>query len=105
MNTPRQNALRRLVGAELLTPRGFTARAVLPIAALLVANIAGLREYTTFLSGTQETAGWSLTVLLGVAYLVFYYGCVLLAPVLVIAACLLAAWRRVASRPPRKSAQ
>src|SRR5205809_83321 len=54
----------------------------------LVAHLAGLRGYTSFLSGTvpSPATGWKLTVFFGLIYLVLYFAFVLLVPVLLLAA-------------------
>ena len=79
---------------RILSPRGLAARALLLVAVYGVCELAGWREATTFLSGTQTGGSWSATVWKGVAFLLAYHGAVLLAPILLIAAGLLAAWRR-----------
>ena len=87
--------LARSIRLEVLSPAGLAARAVLLAAVYAVCEIAGLREYTTFLSGTEQGVRWSATVLGGVAYLFAYHGFVLGAPILLLAAAVLAAWRRL----------
>jgi hypothetical protein len=87
-------------GLELFSPRGLVARAVLLAAIYAVCEAAGLRENTTFLSGTQATSTWNDTVWRGLVYLFAYFGFVLAAPILFIAAALLAAWERF-SLPPK----
>jgi len=66
-------------------------RSVLIAAAWLAAHLVGWRDYTSIISGTSPTGG-TVTVLplvLGVTYGVLYFGAMLVAPVLVIAAILL----------------
>jgi len=60
-------------------------------ALFLVAHLAGLREFTAFICGTSARPewGWPFVALLGTAYLVLYFGCILAVPVL-----LLQDWRR-----------
>ena len=82
----------------LLSPAGLAARAGLLVLVFALCEVAGLREYATFLSGTQQGGQWSSSVLGGVAYLFAYYGFVLVAPILLIAAGLLAGWRRLAGK-------
>ena len=104
MNTTRLAPSRprsALTGLELFSPRGLAARAILLVALYAVCEVAGLRENATFLSGTQATSAWNGTVVRGLIYLFAYYGFVLAAPILVIAATLLAAWERVHLRPRR----
>jgi hypothetical protein len=59
-----------------------------------LSELLGLREYTTFLSGTSANVslGWSLTSALGLAHLLLYVGFILLAPIFLITAGLIAAW-------------
>jgi hypothetical protein len=85
-------------GLELLSPRGLAARALLLAAFYAVCEVAGLRENATFLSGTQATSAWSGTVWRGLLYLFAYYGFILGAPILLLAAALLAAWERRSNR-------
>jgi hypothetical protein len=79
----------------LFSPRGLAARAVLLVVLYAVCEVAGLRENATFLSGTNATSAWNGTVWRGLVYLFAYYGFVLAAPILLIAAALLAAWERL----------
>ncbi len=96
MKSPTRNPFVRLARLGALSPAGLAARAGLLVVAFAVCELVGLREYATFLSGTQHGLRWSSSVFGGVAYLFAYYGFVLAAPVLLIAAGLLAAWRRLA---------
>lgn len=99
MKTPA--LLRTLSRLKPLSPAGLVARAGLLAAFYLVCKISGLRGYTTFLSGTSQSATWSGTVFGGVTYLAAYFGAVLGAPVLLLTAGLLAGWRRLrAGRAP-----
>ena len=86
--------LSELTRSPIVSPCGLAARAGLLAAVYLVCEIAGLRDYTTFLSGTEQAATWSATVLGGVAYLAAYFGAVLLAPILLLTAGLLGLWQR-----------
>ena len=83
-----------------LTPGGFLVRAALVAVFFAACHFAGWREHTTFLSGTPASAGGSAntSVVLGVVYMAGYFGFVLLAPILVLAAGLLFAFERLASR-------
>ena len=65
----------------------FLKRAVWWSAAFVVASLAGLRAYTSLLSGTASVE--VVPVVFGVTYLLLYAGLVFLVPVLVIAAGLL----------------
>jgi len=81
------------------SPRYLVIRALMLGVLFFLAHLAGLREYTAFLSGTaagQTTMGWS--VFYGTVYIVLYLGVVVLAPILAIAAGLLVLWEKVISR-------
>lgn len=98
MKTPTHPVLAFLTAparARLISPCGLAARAGLLAAVYLVCEVAGLRDYATFLSGTEQASTWSATVLGGVAYLAAYFGAVLLAPILLLTAALLGAWERI----------
>jgi hypothetical protein len=88
--------LRRLWKAETFSPAGFLLRAILIAVLYCASELLGFREYTTFLSGTSGNVnlGWQMASLLGLIHLLLYVGFVLLAPIFLIAACLLAAWGR-----------
>ena len=79
-----------------LTPGGLLVRAALVAVFFAACHLAGWREHTTFLSGTPASAGGSVntSALLGVVYMAAYFGLVLLAPILVLAAGLLFAFER-----------
>jgi hypothetical protein len=100
MKTP-VDFLRRLWKADTFSPMGFVFRALLIAALYGTSELLGLREYTTFLSGTSANVNmsWQTASLLGVIHLLLHVGFILLVPVLLIAAGLLAAWNRW-KRPP-----
>lgn len=100
MKTPAPSRLRStLAGLELFTPRGLIARALLLAAIYAVCEAIGLRENATFLTGTQASGAWNGTVWRGLVYLLAYHGFVLVAPILTLAAALLAAWEKLANKP------
>jgi hypothetical protein len=70
--------------AEFFSPKFFLVRAVSLVALFLIAHLAGLRDYTAFLSGTEGIAGagMRLSAFYGVVYIVLYVGCILVAPIL-----------------------
>jgi hypothetical protein len=101
MKTPAHSVFAFLTAparARLVSPCGLASRAGLLAVVYLACEIAGLRDYTTFLSGTEQASTWSATVLGGVAYLAAYFGAVLLAPILLLTAALLGAWQRFSRR-------
>jgi len=72
-------------------------RAVTIAALYGISELAGLREYTTFISGTSANLGMHphTAALLGLVHLVLYVGSILLAPIMLIAAGLLTGWNAV----------
>jgi hypothetical protein len=93
----------RILRAEFLSPKDLLRHAVLIGVLFAVAHLAGLREFTTIVSGTlaSPSLGVGVCALLGVGYMALYFGAVVLAPILLIAAGLLFAWEKVrgSSRP------
>ncbi len=92
--------LRELWHADFFTPKDLLCRAFVICLAYLGVHLAGLREYTSILNGTVGSlaAGRELSDFLGVLYIVVYLAFVILAPSLVLAAAILAFWRRLARR-------
>jgi hypothetical protein len=91
--------LRRVWKAETFSPTALIARAVVVTVLFCVSELLGLREYTTFLSGTSANAklGWQLASGLGLIHLLLYIAFILLVPIMLIAAGLLAVWNRLRS--------
>ena len=83
--------------ADFGTPKDFLLKALLLSTLFLAAHLAGWREYTTFLSGTSATPelSWNQAAFRGMVYLLLFFGQVLMVPILLIAAGLLALWRRL----------
>jgi hypothetical protein len=92
--------LRRLWKAGAFSPAAFVLRAAILAALYAVSRIAGLQEYTTFLSGTSPNVAlsWHTASTLGLIHLLLYFSFILLVPILLITAGLLAAWNGFASR-------
>jgi hypothetical protein len=82
--------------AELFSPAGFVQRAIVISVGYLLVHLAGLREYTSVLNGTvgPESAGWTVSAILGITYIIIYLAFVVLVPVLLLAAGILALWQR-----------
>ena len=95
------NCLRHVWKVETFSPTAFVARAVIITVLFCASELLGLREYTTFLSGTSANVNlnWSLASALGLTHLLLYVGFILLAPVMLIAAGLITAWNRWKSGP------
>ena len=100
---------RRFARAEFLSSKDFLLRAGAIAIVFLIAHLAGLREYTSFLSGTLPSSdmGWQQAAFGGLVYLILYFACVLLTPILVIAAIVQQAIRSFLNRrqPRRRSSQ
>jgi hypothetical protein len=81
---------------EFFTARYFLTRGLELAGLFLIAHLAGLREYTTFLSGTTGDLGTTVerSGVYGTIYIVLYLGCVVVAPVFVLAAGLLTLWNK-----------
>ena len=84
----------QLIRAELFSPKGFLIRALLICLAFLVCHLAGLREFTTFLSGTTATSTFAWSVVLGVTYIFLYLAFTLGVPILIFASGFLALYNR-----------
>lgn len=83
----------------MFSPQGLLLRALLLAIFFGAVHVAGWREHTTFLSGTSASTDTSAntSVILGLVYMAAYFGFVLLAPILILAAGILAglgAWRK-----------
>ena len=100
MKEPLSKVLVGLARARFLSPRGFVARALLLAVVLAVCELAGWREHTTFISGTATSAGVGMNtvVALGLVYMLAYFGFVLGAPILLLAALILAGFNRLGNR-------
>jgi asparagine N-glycosylation enzyme membrane subunit Stt3 len=78
--------------AEFLSPRDLLQRALGISVLFLLAHLAGLREFTSVLNGTvgSVAVGWKLSGFLALIYILLYLASVILVPVLVLAAAILA---------------
>jgi len=78
--------------AEFLSARDLLQRAGAISVLFLVAHVAGLREFTSVLNGTvgSVAAGWKLSSFLAVIYILLYLAFVILVPILILAAMILA---------------
>ena len=87
----------RLTGAAFFSPKDFVRHAVLIVVLFAIAHVCGLREYTAMISGTMASPslGAEICTLLAIVYMLFYFGAVVLAPILLIAAGLLFVWGKV----------
>lgn len=95
--------LRKLLCAQFLSPHGFVVRALLLAVIYAGCELCGWREHTTFISGTASSvdAGFGTSAVYGLIYMLAYFGFVLAAPILILAAAILALWQRLTKfRPP-----
>jgi hypothetical protein len=95
--------LRAVVRADFFSPKDLVRHALLIVALFAVAHLAGLREFTTIISGTVASPdlGVDLCALLGLGYMALYFGTVVFAPILLIAAGLLKLLQKVGDSSPR----
>ena len=89
-----------ICSADFFSPKDFVRHAALVAVLFLGAHLAGLREFTSVLTGTSGSPelGWELSAFLGAAYVFAYLCFVLLVPMLLFAAALLVGLRRWKSR-------
>jgi len=82
--------------AEFLSARDLRQRAAAISGLFLLAHLAGLREFTSVLNGTvgSTAVDVKLGTFLAMLYILLYLAFVLLVPILILAALLLAIWQR-----------
>ncbi len=83
--------LRDLWKADFLSPKDLLRRAIFLIVFYGIIHMAGLRDFTSMLSGTTGSVRlpWQMSAFLGITYIVSYLSVVLLVPILILAAVLL----------------
>jgi hypothetical protein len=88
--------LRKVWKADAFSPTAFIARAVIITVFYCASELAGLREYTTFLSGTSANLNvtWQTAATYGLVHLMLYMAFILLVPVSLITAGLLHLWNK-----------
>lgn len=79
--------------ARFFSAAGFFYRAVLIVIVFGLLHLAGLREYTSFITGTSSG---NVADILGMAYFLFYSLSVFVTPILVIASGFMLIFRRIA---------
>jgi Linalool dehydratase/isomerase len=82
------------------SPKYFLVRAAMIGLLFMLAHFAGLREYTTFVTGTTGSpdVSFRLSAFYGMIYLALYMGCVVVAPIFVLTAALLGIWNRATEK-------
>ena len=100
MNDESKPKSRMCWSGAFFSSKYFLVRAAVIGVLFLIAHLAGLRDYTTFVTGTTGNPNVSLqlSALYGSIYLVLYMGCVVLAPIFVLAAGLLMVWERAQAK-------
>lgn len=90
---------RRRPDGPLPSPGYFLEWAGLLLVLFLIVNLAGMRQYTSVLNGTvgSTSLDWQTASFLGAAYVMVYLAFILGVPTLVIGACILSLWRRLAA--------
>lgn len=90
------STLRQAWRAEAFSPTAFVVRAIVIALFFCVSELLGLKEYTTFLSGTSANlnVSWQTAATLGLIHLLLYVGFILLVPIFLITAGLLFIWNR-----------
>ena len=88
--------LRDVWKADTFSPTAFVIRGLLVAVLFSISELFGLREYTTFLSGTSANPNisWQTASILGLIHLLLYVAFILLTPISLITAALLIAWSR-----------
>ena len=88
--------------AEFLSARDFVQHAVLILLGFGVAQLCGLREYTSVLNGTVGSTDVSpqTAALLGILYVLIYLAAILGVPMLLIAAALMTFWEKRRTTKP-----
>jgi hypothetical protein len=83
--------------AKFLSPKDMIQRAGAITGLFLLVHLAGFRECTSILNGTIGSLelGWNLSAFLAVIYILLYLAFVIVVPILVLAAVILMAWRRL----------
>ena len=91
--------------AGAFSPTAFVVRAVLIAVVFCISELLGLREYTTFLSGTSANPNLSADTgaTLGVVHLVLYVAFILMAPCCLLCALFLKAANIIQVARLRKS--
>ncbi len=94
---------RRVWKADSFSATAFVARAVIIALAFSISELVGLREYTTFLTGTSANlnVSWQMAATLGLIHLLLYVALILLVPVSLITAGLLFGWKQWRGRQQR----
>ncbi len=91
---PIVRVVRRLWTAGRFSPEAFVVRAVVVAMLYAVSRGVGLQEYTAFLSGTSPAGNvsWQTAAFLGLVHLLLHVAFLLLVPISLITAALLASW-------------
>lgn len=94
MNAKPRSRMRQFTTLEVFSPAGLALAALLWALLWALCELVGMREATTFLSGTAVGGDFTGTGRRGILYLLSYFGFVLGTPILLIASALLALWQK-----------
>jgi hypothetical protein len=97
------NWLKRIFGIKTFSPLGFLSWALLLTLFHVVCHAYGLREHTTFISGTAASEGVESSAVRGLVYMISYFGFALAAPILVIASGIFAGLKAMTKCTPALS--
>ncbi|MDZ4198400.1 MAG: hypothetical protein U1E27_03850 [Kiritimatiellia bacterium] len=86
------------------SPRPLIRRALLIAFVFWALHAAGLRSYTSFLSGTIPDGHVTRSVYLGLVYILAYLAWTVLVPILLLASLILWSWKRTSIHTNRRSA-
>jgi hypothetical protein len=88
--------IRRVWKADTFSATAFLVRAAAITVLFGFSELLGLREYTTFLSGTSANlnVSWQTASLFGLIHLLLYVGFILFVPIFLLTAVLLTVWSR-----------
>ncbi len=94
--------IRRLLRAPWYSPVGLILHGLLFLVLFLACHLAGWRECTTILSGTSPSGDIAdkSAQLRGIVYVLTWFGMLLLTPIFLIAAGLVALYNRIKSASP-----
>jgi hypothetical protein len=85
---------------DFFSARFFLRHGLLLVCLFVVAQLAGLREHTTFLTGTSGSPDVSVetSAIYGLIYILTYLCCVVVAPIFLLTAGLLVLWQKFQQR-------
>jgi len=100
VKTPLSAHVHALWRADLLSPKDLLRRAIFLIALYLLTHFAGLREFTSVISGGTGSIHlpWHISAFLALTYILSYLSFVIFVPILLLAAVLLFGWKKFVAK-------